>query len=594
MLLAGYLPLAPHGFAVPAYQTAEKGANAWYAALSEIDGDHRSNIAGFEIIEEPVTCLLSSQIEVMPGDAWRDVFLWQDRVEAGTPLEIFEALGEIHGELREQAPLSFLDLALAAGASAAAEAGPAALNFLSQKLGPSSGADNFQEVVLRSGIVLALRRSLARRYPAIPQSIVDEVELDFRIVAGAQFDITLSTGRIGLLGPVESYALFAESATEFGAAVGIAITPANDLDREIEQDPDAADGELTPERSFSKPGRTLARVHDFALDLGSSNIRIYAKGYGVALSEPAVVAVGDGPPGKAYRAYGEAAIALAANDSTLRLVEPVREGAIVDQEAASALVRHMLDKVAGTRRFLRTINVLACMPGGSTQLERRTMRQTVESGGVRVVRFIDSALAAGIGSDLPVLEPIGSMVVDLGGGKTQAAVLALRSVAYSVVARAGGSQMDAEIASYLRRTRNVQISERAAGELKLALARGERPANGEGRTMTVRGRHPFAGYRHEAEVSEADMAEAIAPIIGSIIETVRTTLERIVPELVGDVVDNGIMVTGGGVLLNDMAQILRDETGLPIAVAEQPLLTIINGAGIALEDPAFHGAFFYE
>jgi rod shape-determining protein MreB len=253
------------------------------------------------------------------------------------------------------------------------------------------------------------------------------------------------------------------------------------------------------------------------------------------------------------------------------------------------MIKHFIDRAhGGPSRLGRHPEIVVCVPSGSTSVERRAIRDAATNAGASKVWLIEEPMAAAIGAGLPVTEPVGAMVVDIGGGTTEVAILSLHGLAYSTSIRVGGDKMDDAIAAAVRRKHNLMIGEATAERVKLEIG-SALPPSGEAETIRVRGRHMSAGMPQEIFISEAEIADAIAEPVSHIIGAVRTALENTAPELAADIVDHGIVLTGGGALLRRMDEALSRATGLPVAVAEDPLTCVAMGAGRALEDPEYRG-----
>ncbi len=274
----------------------------------------------------------------------------------------------------------------------------------------------------------------------------------------------------------------------------------------------------------------------------------------------------------------------------IRAIRPMRDGVIADIDVAEQMIKHFIDKAhGGPSRLPRRPEIAICIPSGATPVERRAIRQAAENAGARIVHLIEEPMAAAIGAGLPVTEPIGAMVVDIGGGTTEVAILSLRGLAYSTSARVGGDRMDEAIASYIRRKHNLMIGESTAERVKLQIGVASVDQAQAGRVMSVKGRDLVAGYPKEVEVSQAEVAASLADLVGQVVETVLGALEKSEPELAADIYDQGIVMTGGGSLLAGIDTVLARATGLPVTVAEDALICVARGAGRALEDPVFRG-----
>ena len=330
--------------------------------------------------------------------------------------------------------------------------------------------------------------------------------------------------------------------------------------------------------------------HDMAIDLGTANTVVYLRGRGIVLNEPSVVAIETVNGVKKVKAVGDdAKLMMGKTPGSIEAIRPLRDGVIADIDVAEQMIKHFIHKVHGQRRFPRWPEIVICVPSGSTSVERRAIRDAASNAGASQVWLIEEPMAAAIGADMPVTEPIGSMVVDIGGGTTEVAVLSLRGLAYTTSVRVGGDKMDEAIASYVRRNHNLLIGEATAERIKKEVGTAKPPADGIGKTIQIKGRDLVNGVPKEIEINQGQIAEALSEPVGTIIEGVRIALENTAPELAADIVDQGIVITGGGALLEGLDEVLRDETGLPVTVADDPLTCVALGTGRALEDPVFRG-----
>ena len=329
---------------------------------------------------------------------------------------------------------------------------------------------------------------------------------------------------------------------------------------------------------------------DMAIDLGTANTIVYVRGRGIVLNEPSVVAVETIDGVKRVKAVGEdAKLMMGKAPRNIEVIRPLRDGVIADIDVAEQMIKHFIQKVHGPRRLPRWPQIVICVPSGSTSVERRAIRDAASNAGASQVWLIEEPMAAAIGAGLPVAEPIGSMVVDIGGGTTEVAILSLHGLAYSTSVRVGGDKMDEAISSYVRRNHNLLIGEATAERIKQEVGIAKMPADGKGATVKVKGRDLVNGVPKEIEITQAQIADAISEPIAAIVEVVRTALEHTAPELASDIVEQGIVLTGGGALLRDIDSILSDATGLPVTVADDPLTCVALGTGRALEDPIFRG-----
>ena len=323
---------------------------------------------------------------------------------------------------------------------------------------------------------------------------------------------------------------------------------------------------------------------DMAIDLGTANTLVYVKGRGIVLNEPSVVAIAEVKGKKQVLAVGEEAKQmLGRTPGNIRAIRPLRDGVIADFEVAEEMIKYFIRKVHNRRSFAAPV-VVVCVPSGSTAVERRAIQDSAENAGARKVYLIEEPMAAAIGAGLPVTEPTGSLVVDIGGGTTEVAVLSLGGIVYSRSVRVGGDKMDEAIIAYIRRNHNLLVGEGSAARIKEDIGSACSPDGTEGQTMEIKGRDLMNGVPKELLLSEFQIAESLAEPVGAIIEAVKVALEHTAPELAADIVDKGIVLTGGGALLGNMDFVLRHATGLPVSIADDPLSCVVLGTGRALEE----------
>jgi len=328
----------------------------------------------------------------------------------------------------------------------------------------------------------------------------------------------------------------------------------------------------------------LGRVsNDLAIDLGTANTLVCMKGKGIVLSEPSVVAVHRDLRGtKKVLAIGaDAKRMLGRTPGNIVAIRPMRDGVIADFEITEAMLRHFILRIHNRRAFVRP-RIIISIPSGITPVERRAVKETAESAGAREVYLIEEPMAAAIGAGLPITEPVSSMVVDIGGGTTEVAVISLSGVVYAKSVRVAGDKLDEAIVQFMKRKYSLLIGERSAEVIKTTTGCAY-PEN-ELRTVDVKGRDIISGIPKIVEINSEEVREAMIEPISVIVDTIRNALENAPPELAGDIVDRGIVLTGGGALLRNIDVLLREETGLPITIADDPLSTVARGAGDALDE----------
>lgn len=347
----------------------------------------------------------------------------------------------------------------------------------------------------------------------------------------------------------------------------------------LSQSPDLPNETSTLSRWFNT-GR-LVPVNDIAVDLGTANTLVYVKGEGIVLNEPSVVAVEKG----SRRILGvglEAKRMLGRTPEGIEAVRPLKDGVIADVDITEMMLRHFLKQVTAKRIFRIKPRVVVGVPSGITELERRAVRSSAMAAGAKVVYMVAEPMAAAIGVGLPVETPTGNMVIDIGGGTTEIAVIALSGIVSNTSIRVGGDELDSAIVTFLRKNYNLLIGEPTAEAIKIQI--GSAFDFGEEREMEVKGRDLVSGIPKTVSVHSQEVRECIQEPIQSIVEAVRRSLEITPPELASDIVDRGIVMTGGGALIRGLDRLLQHETNLPIHVDDEPLTCVVRGAGRILDD----------
>lgn len=322
--------------------------------------------------------------------------------------------------------------------------------------------------------------------------------------------------------------------------------------------------------------------NDLAIDLGTATTLIYVKGKGIVSCEPSVVAVQRDPRGdKRVLAVGrEAKEMLGRTPGNIEAIRPLRDGVIADFEITEAMLRYFIARAHNRRSWVKP-RIIICVPFGITEVEKRAVKESAESAGAREVFLIEEPMAAAIGAGLPITEPSGNMVVDIGGGTTEVAVISLAGIVYSQSVRVGGDKMDEAIVAYMKRKYNLAIGEQTAERIKVSI--GNAYALEEQLSMEVKGRDMVAGVPKTVLVNSDEVRDALSEPINAIVDAVLVALERTPPELAADIVDKGVVLTGGGALLKNMDVLLREETGLPVMVSDDPISAVVLGSGKTLD-----------
>jgi rod shape-determining protein MreB len=324
--------------------------------------------------------------------------------------------------------------------------------------------------------------------------------------------------------------------------------------------------------------------HDLSIDLGTANTLIYLAGQGIVLDEPSVVAIREEPGrgGKIVEAVGlQAKNMLGRTPGNITAIRPLKDGVIADFTVTEKMLQHFIRKALPGRYFRPSPRVIVCVPYGSTQVERRAIRESAEGAGARKVWLVEEPMAAAVGAGMPVHEARGSMVLDIGGGTSEVAVISLNGIVYAASARIGGDKFDEAIINYVRRNYGILIGESTAERIKQEI--GTAYPGGEVREVDVRGRNLAEGVPRAFTLNSNEVLEALQESLATIVQAVKSALEQSPPELASDIAERGLVLTGGGALLRDLDKLLAQETGLPVIVAEDPLTCVARGGGRALE-----------
>jgi len=325
--------------------------------------------------------------------------------------------------------------------------------------------------------------------------------------------------------------------------------------------------------------------NDIAIDLGTANTLVYVRGHGIVLDEPSVVAVQKNYRGGQNRVLAvgkEAKDMLGRTPAGIVAIRPIKDGVIADFEVTQSMLRYFIQKAVGDRKSFIRPRIIICVPYGITQVEKRAVKEAAQSAGAREVYLVEEPMAAAIGAGLPITEPSGNMVIDIGGGTTGVAVISLGGIVYCKSIKVAGDKFDEAIVNYVRRQFNLLIGERTAENIKTHI--GNAYPFEEERVLEIKGRDLVAGAPKTIEITSSQVNDALMDPLSEIIDAVRTALEKTPPELASDIVDNGIVLTGGGALLANLDILIREKTGLPVTIAESPLNCVVMGSGRILDE----------
>jgi rod shape-determining protein MreB and related proteins len=325
--------------------------------------------------------------------------------------------------------------------------------------------------------------------------------------------------------------------------------------------------------------------NDLAIDLGTANCLVYAKDRGIIVNEPSVVAVHqNGKRGQSIpKAFGmEAKKMLGRTPGSIKAIRPMKDGVIADFDVTQEMLRYFIRKSINGSSFIKP-RIIICIPYGITEVEKRAVKESAEQAGAREVYLIEEPMAAAIGAGLPITDPSGNMIVDIGGGTTEVAVISLAGIVYSKSVRVAGDKFDDSITSYIKKKYSLLIGERTAESIKISIGNAY-PFDEDIRSYEVKGRDLIAGAPKTIEITSDEIRDALADPISQVVEAIKVSLEKTPPELAADIVDNGIILAGGGALLANLDILIKEKTGLPVSIAEEPLTCVVRGCGMALEN----------
>ena len=324
-------------------------------------------------------------------------------------------------------------------------------------------------------------------------------------------------------------------------------------------------------------------AREIAIDLGTANSLVYEKGKGIVIREPSVVAI-DKKTNKVLAVGEEAKQMIGRTPGNIVAIKPLQDGFIADFDVCASMLKYFFNKTLGTIGMFSKPRVIVCVPAGTTSVEERAVRQSTMQAGAKEVHIMEEPMAAAIGAGLPVADPIGSMIVDIGGGTTDVAVISLGGVVTSQSTRGGGDKMDDAIVNFVKKQHNLLIGERTAEEIKKAIGTVYIHPDDTPKTYNINGRDLITGLPKQVEVADYEIHQAFKELMDSILDSIKNCLEKTPPELAGDIIQNGIVLAGGGSLVRGMDTLISEKTGIPVIYAEDPLSSIVLGAGKALEN----------
>ena len=354
-------------------------------------------------------------------------------------------------------------------------------------------------------------------------------------------------------------------------------------------DEDVSGGKKKPGRDTHKGWGVMFKKifdwfsNDLAIDLGTANCLVYAKDRGIIVNEPSVVAVHSGVKGinKVLAVGSVAKDMLGRTPGSIKAIRPMKDGVIADFEVTQAMLRYLIQKSVSGSKMIKP-RIIICIPFGITQVEKRAVEESAEQAGAREIYLIEEPMAAAIGAGLPITEPSGNMIVDIGGGTTEVAVISLGGIVYSKSVRVAGDKFDEAIAQYIKKKYSLLVGERTSEAIKISIGNAY-PFVDEIKSFEIKGRDLIAGAPKIIEVTSDEIRDALSDPVGEVVEAIKISLEKTPPELAADIVDNGIILAGGGALLANLDVLIKEKTGLPVSLAEDPLTCVVRGCGEALE-----------
>jgi len=591
MYLAAFIAASTQGFALPLYKSSSRDTNVWYTATPSIERDHHCHISGFEPFsfdENNLILLPESSIEqVYEGSRWLDVFNHKGQPFVGTAEKILNDIELTDHGMLQEAPISFLNLALAAEVDIETTRSivASARGFLSDRLIKAKAEQFFQTIILQPRIIVEVAR-IAHRTGLGSNSTYRN--FDIKKIGSKHYQIIFKFKKEDVLANIESSEELNVKLSEFAEKLGVKF----DLKflnngifsetQEVEEDPEMGS------TVKAKPVRTrlLGIARELAIDLGSTRTRIYRPGLGIILDEPSAVATKAKNGVVETIRFGQTATNFDGKlPKSVEVVRPIVDGKIVDIDLCSTMLTNFLQRVTSLGEKIRPLDVVVSTTFDATDAQKKGLYDSIKKVGVSRVSIIPQGIAAAIGSGLNMDDHTNILIVNVGGGVTELSLIASGELADSKLVNFGGAVADDLLVEYIRRHYNMLISLDTAIELKESFGRCIEPTDNIGHTTHLTGRDLVNGVPKEISINQGQVTEAIADVYGHIMEGIRLVLEETPPGLAGALIQNGILLTGNGAKIDGLVELVEDTTGLKARVSENPETSVIEGLGKILEVP---------
>lgn len=588
--LFGYHRFEDPGFALPLYRSCNFLSNAIYVAVAEVGGDLDSKIIDFDVTDIEPQEYLNNPLKKLQGDSWTSIFCVDGHAHVGTSREIIDSVQSVKDNIREKSPLTLFDLSVSARSATTDSEYRNARKYLERHFDENEISSIIEESMLRKYVWISLAHCFLGKN--VPISLHPDLDnFGIHVLDKSTVSVVFSSNAQLHLDDAARQE-FSSRVTAYFDLIGLEVSfrgggfpNAEPLEAEEPQD-------RLPPTTRLRRTRRFGLAREIAIDLGTTNTRLFSQSRGLILSQPSVVALRQIGGRKEIVAVGDDALAMEGRTpDNISIERPLRDGAIAELDIASEMIKHFI-KLTGQRpNIFRPLDIVVCVPSGSSPAERRSIANAAKSAGASQVSIILQPLAAAIGAGAPVLEPVGSLILIIGGGTTEVALVAMQGVAYSVSTRTGGDRMTDDVVDYIRRHHNLLIGRATAERIKREFGVASARYASDEVYFRIRGRDLVQGVPSEIEISQASLSEAFADAVSSLVETIKTALENVAPELAGDIVDFGIVMTGGGAKLGSLDRLIRDEVGLPVHMPDDPEASVALGVGMAMADARYEQLF---